>query len=267
VMAALHGSPVPVPKALVSCTDPGVVGAPFYVMEEVAGQVLRTPDDVAALAPSTRRALGERLVDTLADLHEIDPVKVGLGTLGRPDGYVRRQLERWVRQYHQIKVRDLPQVEKIATALAASLPPPQGAAIVHGDYRLDNVIVGTDDTSSIVAVLDWEMATLGDPLADLGTFLMFWDEPGRVPNPITGGLTAAPGFPDRDEVVARYLSRRRLQVEGLSWYLAFARFRLAVILEQIHARHLAGRTRGAGFDSVGLMVLALLDESEALLGR
>jgi aminoglycoside phosphotransferase (APT) family kinase protein len=265
VMAALHGSRVPVPRARALCTTPAVLGAPFYVMDEVAGQVLRTSDQVAAVEPDMRRALGERLVDLLADLHDIEPDAVGLADLGRPEGYLRRQLQRWTRQYHAIEVRDLPQVDAIAAVLGASLPDSPAGAVVHGDFRLDNVIVHGTDASRVEAVLDWEMATLGDPLADLGTFLMFWDEPGQAPNPISAGLTAHAGFPTREEVLARYLARRRLQVQDLDWYLAFARFRLAVILEQIHARHVAGRTRGQGFDGVGDMVISLLAETEHAL--
>jgi aminoglycoside phosphotransferase (APT) family kinase protein len=224
------------------------------------GYVLRRPPlgTIAQVPEGVRAKLGRTLVDTMADLHEIDPADVGLSDLGRPDGYLRRQLDRWLRQYHTIKVRDLDHAESVAAVLQASLPATGAAGIVHGDYRLDNVIVDHYDMSRIAAVLDWEMATLGDPLADLAALVMFWDEPGQPFNPITGGLTAFSGFLTRDQVVERYVTRRGLVVDDLDWYLVFARFRLAIILEQIHVRHVQGKTRGEGFDRVGDMVAALL---------
>jgi aminoglycoside phosphotransferase (APT) family kinase protein len=258
VMGALADSTVPVPAMAALCADDSVMGVPFYVMEAVPGVVLRDRDLVAQVPERVRAKLGGTLVDTLADLHEIDPADVGLSGLGRPDGYLRRQLDRWLRQYHTIKVRDLDHAESVAAALQASLPVTGGAGIVHGDYRLDNVIVDHDDMSRIAAVLDWEMATLGDPLADLAALVMFWDEPGQTFNPVTKGLTAFSGFLTPGQVVERYVTRRGLVVDDLDWYLVFARFRLAVILEQIHVRHLEGKTRGEGFDSVGDMVVLLL---------
>jgi aminoglycoside phosphotransferase (APT) family kinase protein len=263
VMAALAGSAVPVPAMTALCADDAVMGVPFYVMEAVPGVVLRDRDLVAQLPEGVRAKLGGTLVDTLADLHEIDPAEVGLSDLGRPDGYLRRQLDRWLRQYHAIKIRDLDHAEPVAAALQASLPATGGAGIVHGDYRLDNVIVEHGDMSRVAAVLDWEMATLGDPLADLGALVMFWDEPGQEFNPITKGLTAFSGFPTPGQVVDRYVTRRGLAVDDLDWYLVFARFRLAIILEQIHVRHLQGKTRGEGFGSVGDMVVLLLAQCRA----
>ena len=258
VMDALAGSTLPVPAMTAVCLDEAVIGVPFYVMEAVPGVVLRHRDQVAQLPEAVRTNLGEALVDTLADLHEIDPAALGLSNLGRPAGYLQRQLDRWLRLYQRIKLRDLGQVESIAAALQATLPASGGAAIVHGDYRLDNVIVDHHDKSRIAAVLDWEMATLGDPLADLAALVMFSDQPGQDFNPITQGLTAFSGFPTPNQVVERYVQRRGLIVDDLDWYLVFAKFRLAVILEQIHARHLAGKTRGEGFDTIGDMVVLLL---------
>jgi aminoglycoside phosphotransferase (APT) family kinase protein len=260
VMGALADSVVPVPAMTALCADDAVMGVPFYVMRAVPGVVLRDRDLVAQVPEGVRAKLGRTLVDTMADLHEIDPADVGLSDLGRPDGYLRRQLDRWLRQYHTIKVRELDHAESVAAVLQASLPAAGAAGIVHGDYRLDNVIVDHYDMSRIAAVLDWEMATLGDPLADLAALVMFWDEPGQPFNPITGGLTAFSGFLTRDQVVERYVTRRGLVVDDLDWYLVFARFRLAIILEQIHVRHLQGKTRGEGFDRVGDMVAALLAE-------
>lgn len=262
VMRALGHSPVPVPTVVTTCEDPSVLGAPFYVMDEVPGVVLRTRDLVEELPVATRSRLSEALVDTLADLHDVDVAGVGLESLGKPEGYLERQLARWHRQYHSVSTRHAGLVDTIAGGLTSTMPASPAASVVHGDFRIDNVIVPVDDPGRIAAVLDWEMATLGDPLADLATLVMFWDEVGRPYNPITGGLTAFPGFLDVSEVVARYAARRDLDpgtVASLDWYLTFSRFKLAVILEQIHVRHTAGQTQGAGFEGIDLMVDELLD--------
>lgn len=256
IMAALGTSEVPVPAVLGLCADDGRIGAPFFVMDRVPGTVVRTRRDALNLPTGLRERIGTELVDTLVVLHEADYAAVGLANLGRPDGYLERQVSRWCQQYERIRVRELPLVGTLARALAATLPRNPAASLVHGDYRLDNVIVSGDGT--IAAVLDWELATLGDPLTDLGTLLMFWDEPGGPVNPITQGLMAVDGFPTRDDVIERYLRQRRVPLDDLDWYLVFAEFKLAVILEQIHARHSRGDTRGDGFDGVGDMVLHLL---------
>ena len=260
VMAALAPTPVPVPPVVALGTDSDV---PYYLMTEVPGTVLRTRELVAAVAPADRRRLSIAMVDTLADLHDVPIDSVGLAGFGRPEGFLARQLARWHRQYHTVSQRHTTLVDELADRLGAGLPPPVGDSVVHGDYRIDNLIVTPEDPGRIAAVLDWEMATLGDPLADLGMLVMFWDEIGRPFNPITGGLTAFEGFLAADEVVARYCARRGLggRVSAtLPWYLAFAKFKLAVILEQIHARHAAGQTLGDGFDGIGRMVDELLDD-------
>jgi aminoglycoside phosphotransferase (APT) family kinase protein len=258
VMAGLASTAVPVPAMVALCRDESVLGVEFYMMDEVVGHVLRTTDMIEPLAPATRAALGNSLVDTLADLHDADFTAAGLGDLGRPDGYLQRQVDRWVRQYGVIRDRELPHVDDVVVALRESMPQSSGASVVHGDYRIDNVMVGLDDPSRIAAVLDWEMATLGDPLADLGMLLMFWDEVGRTFNPITNGLTAFEGFPSRDQVVERYVARRGLQVDNLDWYVVFSQFKLAIILEQMHVRHQTGQTRGDGFQGIGDMPIQLL---------
>lgn len=259
VMEALRDSTVPVPRTLTLATENSVLGVPFYMMDEVPGQVLRTRSMVEEVSEKDRGRLGTQLIDTLADLHEIDHIAVCLGALGRPEGYLQRQLDRWSRQYEKCKIRELDHVDDIIAALRQHLPQRTLTAIVHGDYRIDNVIVHPDDPGQIVAVLDWEMATLGDPLADLATLVMFWDETGKPFNPITGGLTAFPGFPSADHIIERYIARSGIEIESLDWYLVFAQFKLAVILEQIHARHASGNTVGEGFGQVGPMVPELLD--------
>lgn len=268
VMAALSGTDVPVPAMVLRCDDRSVIGAPFYLMEQVEGDVLRSRELVAELSEATRARLSLSLVGTLADLHEVDVDAVGLSTLGKPTGYLERQLTRWHRQYHSVSHRHRVRVEEVAARLGATMPSSQHAAVVHGDFRLDNVIVPADDRGSVAAVLDWEMATLGDPLADLATLVMFWDEVGRPFNPVTGGLTAFPGFLAVDEVVRHYTDRRHLDeqaIASLDWYLSFSKLKLAVILEQIHVRHQAGDTLGAGFEGIDLMVDQLLEECAGAL--
>jgi aminoglycoside phosphotransferase (APT) family kinase protein len=261
VMSGLAATAVPVPTTVALCRDESVLGVEFYLMDEVVGRVLRTPQMVEPLPVPTRTALGHSLVDTLADLHDADYTAAGLADLGRPDGYLQRQVDRWVRQYGAIKDRELPHVDAVVASLRDGMPATQGVSVVHGDYRLDNVMVGLDDPTRIAAVLDWEMATLGDPLADLGMLLMFWDEVGRPFNPITAGLMASEGFPSRDDVVQRYVTRRGLQVDNLDWYVVFSQFKLAIILEQMHVRHRTGQTRGDGFEGLGQMVVDLLESA------
>jgi aminoglycoside phosphotransferase (APT) family kinase protein len=261
VMQALAATPVPVPTMVALCEDEGVLGVPFYVMDRIDGQVLRTTADVAAITAATRARLGACLVDTLADLHDVPYDSIGLGTLGRPVGYLHRQVERWAKQYQQIKIRELPHVDEVISVLRATVPANSMASIVHGDYRIDNVIVTPDDPGRIAGVLDWEMATLGDPLADLGMLVMFWDEVGKPFNPITGGLTAFPGFPDARGVIEHYVTRRSLSIDDIDWYLVFSEYKLAIIMEQIYVRFVAGETPDEGFDNVGTMAAVLLDSA------
>lgn len=264
VMSALHGSAVPVPAVVADCPDPDVIGAPFYVMDQVDGVVLNSRDLVFTLSDTERLSLGNTLVDTLVALHELDPAEVGLDTLGKPAGYLDRQLRRWVRQFEAIKVRELPGVGALADKLARTMPEHQGASIVHGDYRIDNVITAPDSPGDIAAVLDWEMATLGDPLADIGILVSFWDETGQAQNPITNGLTAFTGFPTANEVVQRYAEQRNINSSLVDWYRVFGLWKVAVILEQIYVRHHRGLTVGAGFDDVEAMPSILLDRASEI---
>lgn len=258
VMSALAGSVVPVPEMIAVCHTDDVLGSPFYVMAEVDGIVYREPTQVAELTTGQRLRLGNCLVDTLADLHEVDVREVGLETLGRPVGYLQRQLRRWTSQFEAAKVREQSDIVGLGQLLARSCPQSGVVALVHGDYRIDNVMTDRHDPGTITAVLDWEMATLGDPLADLGLLVSFWDEPGQPPNPVTNGLTAFEGFPTSAEVIARYAERRRLDVADIDWYVVFGFWKVAIILEQIHARHARGETLGEGFEGVGDKVAPLV---------
>jgi aminoglycoside phosphotransferase (APT) family kinase protein len=239
VMAALASSPVPVPPVVGLETDETVNGAPFYVMPFVDGLVLRDPEAVAHVGEPIRRAASESLVDVLATLHDVDPDAVGLGELGRKEGYVARVLHRWRGQWEQSKTREIPLVDEVAERLARSIPEQGRASIVHGDYRLDNVIVNPGD-GSVRAVLDWELCTLGDPLADVGMLLMYWTEPGDAFSPLFWAPTTAPGFPGRKEIAARYAARSGRDLSQIDYYIALAQWKAAVILEGVYARYTAG---------------------------
>ncbi|MFS3128821.1 phosphotransferase family protein [Nocardioides sp. Bht2] len=258
VMSALAGSAVPVPDVVLECDDPSVLGAGFYLMVKLEGRTYRTHDDTATLTVDERRQLTERMVETLVELHSNDPAQVGLADWGRAEGYLERQVARWARQWHRIKTSERPEVDELAERLTRSMPPLRFPGIVHGDFKIDNLMVAVDDPSRILGVLDWEMSTLGDTLADLGVLISFWDEIGQLHNPITAGATAHEGFPTGAEVIALYADRRGISVDDLEWYVAFADFKIAVILEQIHHRHLQGTTVGDWFDDIGGMVGPLL---------
>ncbi|QMU76474.1 phosphotransferase family protein [Streptacidiphilus sp. PB12-B1b] len=265
VISALAGTGVPVPGVHLLCTDPEVLGAPFYVMDEVSGTVYRTAEDSAGLGAERARAISFALVDVLADLHGIDPAAVGLADFGRPEGYLRRQLDRWLRQFEASRSREIEGMAELQQRLADHLPATQRNTVVHGDYRLDNAIVAGDD--SVAAVLDWEMATLGDPLADLGLFKVYWEITGEIPgNPVSQAVSPAAGFPRMDELAELYAARTGLDLAPLPWYTAFAGFKLAVISEGIHYRYTQGKTVGEGFAHIGALVPLLVATSlETLL--
>jgi aminoglycoside phosphotransferase (APT) family kinase protein len=239
IIAALAGSPVPVPPVVGLSPDDSVNGAPFYVMRFVDGVVLRNPEIAASVAEPVRRAAAEFLVDTLVDLHALDPDEVGLGDLSRQEGYVERLLRRWRGQWDKSTTRELPLVEEVAERLARKVPLQERTSIVHGDYRLDNAIVAPDD-GAIRAILDWELCTLGDPLADVGMLLMYWTEPGDEFSPLFWAPTTAPGFPGRKEIAARYAARSGRDLAEIDFYVALALWKAAVILEGVYARYAAG---------------------------
>ncbi|MFE5299202.1 phosphotransferase family protein [Streptomyces sp. NPDC056632] len=256
VISALHATPVPVPGVVTLCEDESVLGAPFYVMEFVEGTPYRSAAELAPLGPERTRAAVLGLVDTLVDLHSVDPAAAGLDDFGRPEGFLDRQLRRWGKQLAASRGRDLPGIDELHAALGRSLPVSPAATVVHGDYRLDNVLIGTDDR--IRAVLDWEMSTLGDPLTDLGLLVMY-STPLDLPNsPISTTATAA-GHPSSAELIERYAARSGRDTGALAWYTAFAWFKLAVILEGIHYRYTLGQTVGAGFDRIGELVPVFID--------
>jgi aminoglycoside phosphotransferase (APT) family kinase protein len=242
---------VPVPRPIAACDDPAVLGAPFFVMEALPGDAIRfeLPPALAAAPPDARHALGIQTVDALAALHTIDPAAVGLGDLGPPSGYVARQIRRWRCQLDHARVRPVPDLDWAADWLERRQPPdPERARIVHGDYRLDNVIFALAPPPRLLGIVDWELATLGDPLADLGWLLAFWNEPTDDPPElkIMPRVMEQPGFPSRAELVGRYAERTGLRLADLTYYVVFAMWRMAVLLEGHWARHVRGTA--AGFD-------------------
>ncbi|MFK0214888.1 MULTISPECIES: phosphotransferase family protein [unclassified Streptomyces] len=256
VISALHTTDVPVPETVLLCEDESVLGAPFYVMEFVDGTPYRSARQLAPLGPERTRAAVLGLVDTLVDLHAVDPEAVGLGDFGRPEGFLDRQLRRWGKQLAASRGRELPGIEELHAALGRALPASPPPTVVHGDYRLDNVLVGTDDR--IRAVLDWEMSTLGDPLTDLGLLVMY-STPLDLPNSPISTTATAPGHPSAAELAERYAARSGRDTSALAWYTAFAWFKLAVILEGIHYRWTLGQTVGEGFDRIGELVPVFIE--------
>ena len=238
IISAVGQTEVPVPVALGLCTDLDVNGAPFYVMSHVPGVVLDGPHKAPLVPLERRRDVSEHLIDVLADLHDVDVDAVGLGDLARRDGYVERQLRRWTRQWEGSKTRELPAIDEVATRLAARIPTQQGVAIAHGDYRFGNCLTDVE-AGRIAAVLDWELCTLGDPLADVGYLGMYWTDPGETATR-HNDPSGAEGFPTFAELLERYATRTGRDVSGIDYYVAFSSWRLAVISEGVYARYLHG---------------------------
>jgi aminoglycoside phosphotransferase (APT) family kinase protein len=245
VITALGPTKVPVPRTLHLCTDTSVLGAPFYVMERVVGlHVVTALPPGYADEPAQRRAIGEGLVDVLADLHTVDHEQVGLGSFGRPEGFMARQVRRWTKQWDATRDRDRPGLDALAARLAETVPVTQRSGIVHGDYRLDNCLLDPTTPGRIRAVLDWEMSTIGDPLADLGMMFVYWPQTGEERPASQSAVTALPGFPTRLEVAERYSERSGLDLADLNWYVGFAYFKFAAIVAGIVARSAAGAMAG-----------------------
>lgn len=261
VMTALRDTAVPVPRTVGLCEDPSVIGANFYVMDKLDGITLRTAEDTGRLTPAQRASISESMADILVALHQIDPADVGLADWGRPTGYLERQLRRWMQQWEKSETAPRPEVHEVHARLAASLPESNYPGIVHGDFKIDNLMVDREDPTRILGLLDWEMSTLGDTLADVGILCSFWDHEGEFHNPITAGATALEGFPLREDMVRLYGAARGIDVDALDWYIVFADFKIAVILEGIHARYLQGHTEGEDVANIGPMVGPLLERA------
>ncbi len=235
IISALIDTDVPVARTLGLCKETEVNEAPFYVMEYVAGPVLHDAEVASALSDEERQTLGLNVIDVLAALHQINPDDVGLGDLGRKEAYLERQLKRWNKQWEASKTHEIPAMDETSRLLAESMPEQIGATIVHGDYRLGNMIVGE---GRIQAVLDWELCTLGDPLADVGYLLNSWIQPGEVEEDVAP--TAAGGFPDRHALTARYAEATGRDLQSIDYYRAFSHWRLAAIGQGVYKRYLVG---------------------------
>jgi aminoglycoside phosphotransferase (APT) family kinase protein len=273
IISALAPTPVPVPPVVGLCEDESVNGAPFYVMRFVGGPILRVKREAEeAFDEAARRAVGERVVDTLVAIHEVDPDEVGLGELARREDYVARQLRRWQGQWEKSKTTEVPLVEDVHDRLAARIPEQGPATLVHGDFRLDNMILS--EAGEIAAVLDWELCTLGDPLADVGLLMVYWTEDGDELVPLFDPPTTAPGFPTRAELRDRYAKRSGRDLSQLDFYVALGYWKLAVILQGVYARYAAGGYGKTGatddsFEHFARLVERLAEgasEAEARLG-
>jgi aminoglycoside phosphotransferase (APT) family kinase protein len=268
IISALDPTNVPVAPVVGLCVDESVNGAPFYVMDFVDGTVVRDLNDASALTVAQRQAAGTSLIDVLARIHAVDPAAVGLGDLARHDGYIERQLKRWNRQFEASRTRDLPIMEQVHADLCAAIPEQGPASIVHGDYRLDNCMLGPD--GSIVAVLDWELCTLGDPLADLGLLLVYWSEPGENGSLAVTPATGIDGFPTRAELVERYGAATGRDTSAIDFYVAFGYWKLACIIEGVFSRY-SGGSMGAhdaqDFSGFGDTVIMLAEAARAATDR
>lgn len=265
VISGLAGTDVPVPATYLLCEEQDVLGAPFYLMAEVAGTPYRSAAELGRLGAARTRTVATRMVDTLAALHAVDARAVGLADFGRPVGFLGRQVRRWKKQLDASHSRDLPGADELHAALAADVPAESAASIVHGDYRLDNLLV--DDADEVTAVLDWEMATLGDPLADVALLVAYQ----RLAHLDTGSAVAdaatAPGFLTEDEVLARYAQCSGRDLSRIDFHLGLAYFKVAAILEGIHYRYTHGQTVGEGFDTVGDAVGPLIEAGLTTMGH
>ena len=268
IISALGPTPVPVAPAIAYCDDESVNDAAFYVMGYVDGLVIRDAASAEKmLTVVQRRTAGESLVDVMADIHAVDPDAVGLGDLGRKEGYIERQLKRWHRQWEQSKTRELPLVDEVHDRLLATVPEQGPATIVHGDYRLDNTMLERD--GRVKAVLDWEICTLGDPLADVGLLMVYWSEPGDDRAALLGAPTSLEGFPTRAQLLERYADRSGRDVSTVDFYVAFGYWKLACILEGVYSRYMHGAMGGdkTGFEGFEQQVVGLAEAAAAAVDR
>jgi aminoglycoside phosphotransferase (APT) family kinase protein len=270
IMSALGPTEVPVPPVVGLCSDDSVNGAPFYVMRFVDGHVVRDADTAReVLDADGRRRAGDDIADVLAAIHSVDVDAVGLGDLGKKEGYITRQLKRWYSQFqasNELTGRPVPLIHEVHDALASRIPEQGAPGIVHGDYRLDNCIV--DDKGQIAAVLDWELCTLGDPLADLGLLLVYWTEPTDSSQALLAAPTAVDGFPSRAEVVERYAERSGRDVSAVDYYVAFGYWKLACICEGVYARYSKGAMgKASGFEGFERQVQGLADLASSRVAK
>ncbi len=269
VVGALQKTAVPVAQIAGYCMDDSVNEAPFYVMDFVEGPILRMRPDAEPYDEAQQRRIGENVIDTLVDIHALNPDEVGLGDLGKKEEYVARTLKRWQGQWEKSQTREIPLIDEVHDRLAARIPEQGPATIVHGDYRLDNMIL-TPDAQRVAAVVDWELSTLGDPLADVGMLLVYWGDRDAKLFPLFEPATTAPGFPSLDEVRSRYSERSGRDLGLIDYYVALGLWKLAIILEGVYSRYSAGQY-GDGADegvkAFGENVLKLAEAADAAEAR
>jgi aminoglycoside phosphotransferase (APT) family kinase protein len=271
VLSALHRVYSKVPRPLAFCDDESVIGAKFYLMERVRGVILRSesPPPGLAFSPDYLKSTSTELVDTLAQLHAVDVARAGLASFGHPEGYVGRQVKGWTERYFKAKTDELPQVEQVAGWLARNMPPESGAALVHNDYKYDNVVFDPEEPARIIAVLDWEMSTVGDPLMDLGTSLGYWIDPDD-PLEMRGhsyGPSFLPGSRSRVEMVERYAEKSGRAIGDVLFYYAFALFKIAVIVQQLYKRYRDGHTSDPRFATLIDWVRAVTAQASRALDK
>jgi aminoglycoside phosphotransferase (APT) family kinase protein len=265
LLSALAPTAVRSPEVLAVCDDPGVIGAPFYVMERVAGEVITDSVPEVLDTPEQHSRIADELIDALVELHATDWVGAGLEGFGKPTGYLERQLRRFNGLWEHNRTRELPQVEQVGGWLASRIPESPPATIVHGDYRLGNTMFAADAPARLIAIFDWEMATIGDPLADVGYMLMQWTEPGDPVGKFNlNNVTLRPGFPTRAELTAAYEERSGRSVQALDWYVTLALWKAVVFMEGNYKRALAGSTDDPYLQSFGEGVLEIADRAVAV---
>lgn len=258
VISALEETDVPVPTPVLACDDTSVIGGEFYLMERLKGDVIRDHEPDRFATTEQRRQIGETLIDTLAKIHTIDYERVGLGDLGRPEGYTERQIERWGKQfdwaYETTKAeREIPHIEEIGDWLEANVPEEYEQTLVHGDYKLDNVMYAPGSTPEINAVLDWEMGTFGDPSADIGWMLCYWDTDPLIEELMPTFLDR-PGYPSREELIDRYERQSELEFTDRRFYVALGLYMLSAVCEMFYARYLNGNSNDDLYPKMGSLV-------------
>jgi aminoglycoside phosphotransferase (APT) family kinase protein len=264
VLSKLHTAYPLAPKALLYCDDPSILNAPFYLMEPIRGLIIRRdPPPGVPFPPETTGRLSEVFIDNLARLHGLDYAAVGLADLGKPQGYLERQVKGWIERYHNSKTHDLPEVDRISPWLLARMPATYESALLHNDYKYDNLVLDPNDATKIVGVLDWEMCTIGDPLTDVGTALAYWTDPQDPEDfqEIRSAPTALPGTLTRAQLVERYAAAASRDPGDMIFYLAFARFKVAVIIQQIYYRYAQGLTQDERFAVLPKRIHALMRAS------
>jgi aminoglycoside phosphotransferase (APT) family kinase protein len=264
VLSKLHAVYPQAPEVVLDCVDISVLGAPFYLMKPIHGVIVRRePPASLEFTEETARRLSESFIENLARLHSLDYQSIGLGDLGKPEGYLERQVRGWTERYHGSRTHEFPEVERIVGWMQANMPVTSSAALVHNDYKYDNLVLDPSDISKIIGLLDWEMCTIGDPLTDLGTALAYWtdaDDPEPLQK-IRWGPTTRPGSMTRAQLVARYAEKTGRNVSHMDFYVVFARFKVAVIVQQIYYRYHQGLTKDERFAGMPVVVEALLRAS------